>query len=215
MQIRSGTVFPAQALIFDMDGTLVDSTAVVAPLWRKWAARYGVDAQAVLAASQGRRAVETMQLFAPEGVDIVAEAAEHNRASAGETKGLVAVPGAAKLLQSLGPENWAVVTSAQRSVAQKWLSHAGLPVPRVLVTAEDVTKGKPDPEGYIRAAARLGVVPSGVVVFEDAPAGLAAGQAAGARIVAVAATQGTAGFAAYDWVQDFSGVSFSSGLLRF
>jgi sugar-phosphatase len=218
MQIPSGTKLAAHALLFDMDGTLVDSTSVIAGLWRKWSARHGVDPDAVLLASPGRRAVETVKLFAPNGVDAAIEAAELTRAAAEATEGLMAVRGAADLLQSLPKERWAVVTSAERALAHKWLRRTGLPIPDVLIAAEDVTMGKPHPEGYARAAERLGFYPSDTVVFEDAPSGLTAGRAAGAKVIALATTLGVSELDGHDWIRDFFDVRYNSqgkGVLSF
>ena len=209
MQIAAGTELPTQALIFDMDGTLLDSTSVIAGLWRRWSARHGVDPDAVLLASPGRRIIETVTMFAPRGVDIAAEAAFLTKAASEVTEGLTATPGAAALLRSLPCGRWAVVTSVERALAKRWLRLAGLPVPDTLVAAEDVTAGKPDPEGYVRAAARLGFSPVETVVFEDAPAGLVAGRAAGAHVIALATTSTGAELEPHDWLRDFAQVSFS------
>ena len=145
----------------------------------------------------------------PPGVDAATEAASLTKAAAEATEGLTSIPGAAALLRSLPYALWAVVTSADRALAERWLRFTRLPVPDVLVAAEDVTAGKPDPEGYIQAAARLGFSPVETVVFEDAPAGLAAGRAAGAHVIALATTLTEAELERHDWLRDFSHVSFS------
>jgi mannitol-1-/sugar-/sorbitol-6-phosphatase len=209
MRIPAGTILATEALLFDMDGTLVDSTRVITSLWRQWSARHGVDAAALLEVSHGRRTIETVRRFAPPGVDPEAEAVALGEAAAAARDGLVAVPGAADLLRALPRSRWAVVTSADLAVARSWLVLAGLPLPEVLVTAEDVAAGKPDPEGYLLAAQRLGCAPQRAVVFEDAPAGLAAGRASGARVVALATTLGSDALADHDWVRDFSGIVFT------
>ncbi len=209
MQIAAGTELPTQALLFDMDGTLVDSTSVIAGLWRRWSARHGVDPDAVLLASPGRRTIETVRMFALPGVDAAAEAASLTEAATEATEGLTPIPGAAALLRSLPQARWAVVTSAERALAERWLRLAGLPVPGVLVAAEDVAAGKPDPEGYVQAAARLGFSSVETVAFEDAPAGLAAARAAGAHVIALATTLAGAELEPHDWLRDFSQVSFS------
>ena len=123
MQIGAGTDLPARALLFDMDGTLVNSTPVIVGLWRRWAARHGVDPEALLSASPGRRAIETVRMFAPPGMDVVAEAASLAKAAGEETEGLAPIPGASALLHSLPRGCWAVVTSAERVLAERWMLH--------------------------------------------------------------------------------------------
>ncbi|WP_208642275.1 HAD family hydrolase [Methylobacterium terrae] len=208
----------AEALLFDMDGTLVDSTAVITDLWRRWCDRHGVDAEALLRVSHGRRTIETVRRFAPPGVDPEVEAAALTDAAATACDGFTAIPGAVDLLRSLPSSRWAIVTSADRAIARSWLTLTGLPIPEVLVTAEDVVAGKPDPDGYLQAARRLGCAPGRSVVFEDAPAGLAAGRASGARVVALATTLGPEDMHDHDWVPDLSGVTYTpemSGQLAF
>jgi mannitol-1-/sugar-/sorbitol-6-phosphatase len=175
------------ALLFDLDGVLVDSTACIEHTWRRWAARHNLDADAIMRMAHGRRALETVRLAAPQ-LDAAAEVAVLIEHEARETAGVLEVPGAAALLQGLPPGRWAVVTSGVRAVAEHRLRHVGLPVPAVMVCADEVTHGKPHPEGYLAAAARLGVVPARCVVVEDAPAGLAAARAAHMRALAVATT---------------------------
>lgn len=175
----------ARALLFDMDGTLVDSTVVVERTWRRFAARHGLDAEAILATSHGRRTGETVAEHAPAGVDADAETARLVAEEVADVEGVVAVPGAAHLLAALAPGSWALVTSAGRELAERRMAAAGLPMPPVVVTADDVREGKPSPEGYLTAAAALGVDPAETVVFEDAEAGLRAALAARARTVVV------------------------------
>jgi HAD superfamily hydrolase (TIGR01509 family) len=188
IQHQSGVV--TAALLFDMDGTLVDSTAVVERTWRSFADRHGLDIARILAVSHGRRTEETVAEFAPAGVDIEAEARRLIAQQVSDTEGIVAVPGAAALLASLPAGSWALVTSAGRALAEARMYAAGLPLPPVVVSADDVTAGKPSPEGYLTAADRLGVAPEQAVVFEDAEAGLLAALASGARTVIVGACGG-------------------------
>lgn len=177
----------ARALLFDLDGVLVDSRACVETTWRRWAAGRGLDPEPFIRVAHGRRTSETVALVAP-GLDVARAVAELDAIEETSTEGVLPVPGAAELIAALLPNQWAVVTSGHRAVAELRLRHVGLPVPEVLVTGDMVKRGKPDPEGYLLAAARLGVRPADCVVVEDAPPGVQAGKAAGMRVVGVAAT---------------------------
>jgi mannitol-1-/sugar-/sorbitol-6-phosphatase len=189
--------FPCEAVLFDLDGVLVDSRACVEHQWSAWAARHGLDRGQVLRLAHGRRAVEAVGILAP-GLDPVREAAELAAGEMADTAALSVVPGASALSRGLPSGSWAIVTSAPRAVAEARIAHVGQPRPAVIVAAEDVTRGKPDPQGYLMAAARLGVAPSACVVIEDAPAGIAAGRAAGMHVVAVATTYPAAALAGAD-----------------
>jgi sugar-phosphatase len=181
------TPLRCRALLFDLDGVLADSTASVEYHWRAWAARHGLDPDALLHVVHGRRAIDTIRDVAP-ALDAEAELAALVEAEAGDTAGVTASPGAAALLPRLPAGAWAVVTSGVRAVALARLRAGGLPLPPLLVPADEIARGKPDPEGYLTAAARLGVAPGDCVVFEDAPAGVAAARAAGMRCVALTTT---------------------------
>ena len=135
------------ALLFDLDGVLVDSTTCVEHTWRRWAAQHGLDAGAILRLAHGRRALETVQRAAPHLADteVAAEVAALAALEARETAGVLEVPGAAALLRALPPERWAVVTSGVRAVAEHRLRHVGLPVPPIMVCADEVAHGKPHP----------------------------------------------------------------------
>ena len=172
------------ALLLDLDGTLVDSSAAIERHTLAWAARLGLDGEAVVAASHGRRDVEVVRLVAP-GADVAREVAWLHRLSCDDTEGVVAVPGAAELLAGLDARTWTVVTSAAREVALARLTAAGLPVPGRLVCSEDVPRGKPDPEGFRAGARLLGVDPRRCLVLEDSAAGVAAGRGATAAVLAV------------------------------
>jgi sugar-phosphatase len=176
------------ALLFDMDGTLINSIASAERIWGAWAARHGLDVASFLPTVHGVRSVDTIKRLALPGVDADGEAAELTREELVDVAGIVPVPGAVAFVQSLPPDRWAVVTSAPADLARRRMAAAGIPLPRVLVTAEDVTAGKPNPEGYLLASARLGARATDCVVFEDAPAGIEAGEAAGAEVVVVTAT---------------------------
>ncbi|MET1087524.1 MAG: HAD-IA family hydrolase [Arthrobacter sp.] len=174
-----------RAVLFDMDGTLVDSTAVVEQVWGEFAARYGLDLKEILRTSHGVQARDTVTRFAPAGADVPALTAELGAMERVRTDGIVPLPGAVRLLAALPADAVALVTSADRVLAEIRMAAAGLAMPATAVTADLVTRGKPHPEGYLKAAAILGVDPADAVVFEDAPAGIAAGVAAGIRTVAV------------------------------
>ena len=179
----------AAGFLFDMDGTLVDSTAVVEHVWTEFCRGHGLDPVELLAFAHGRQAVDTIAHFLPQLGD-----AERAALVAGlvaeeltRTDGIVEIPGAAAFLARLAEDGAriAVVTSAPRDLAVTRMRAAGVPVPDVLVAAEDVERGKPDPQGYLLAAERLGVPIAECVVFEDAEAGLTAAVASGARVVVV------------------------------
>ena len=204
MRINTGTEFFVDAVLFDMDGTLVASNAVVDRVWGQWAKRHALDAARILEYSHGRRSGETVAYFAPATADVDFEADWVERTEIEQSDEVVEIAGAARFLRALPPQSIAVVTSASRALAQARLRSAGLPEPRLLITAEDVKRGKPDPEGYLAAASALGVHPSRCLVLEDAPAGLAAGRAAGARVIAVASALKPPAIDAWDWVPDLS-----------
>jgi sugar-phosphatase len=197
--VHLARVFFCDAVLFDLDGVLVDSTEVVERTWRRWAARHGLDPDAVVHAAHGRRTIETVHLVAPHlaATDEVAALAASESA---ETDGVYEVPGARELLASLPPRSWAVVTSGIRPVAELRMRHTMLPAPPVLVTADQVQHGKPHPEGYLTAAVRLGVEPTRCIVVEDTPPGIEAARAAGMRVVGVASTYERAALAAADAV---------------
>lgn len=173
------------AFLFDMDGTLVDSTAVVEQVWAEFADRYDVDPEKVLRYAHGRLTIDTVRHFLPPGLDVHVASAELDSDELERMDGIVEVPGASALLRALERAPLAVVTSASRELARRRMAAAGVAPPAVIVAAEDVAAGKPSPEGYQRAAAILGVPPQGCVVFEDAEAGLQAALACGGRPVVV------------------------------
>jgi sugar-phosphatase len=177
--------FECQAVLFDLDGVLVDSARPVERVWRAWAERHGLDVAQVVEVAHGRRTIETVRLFAPH-LDAEAEAKELERAEIEDTTGLLKADGAAALLATLPPSSWAVVTSGTRALAMARLRHTGLQIPRVLVGAEDVEKGKPNPECYLKGAELLGAPAEQCVVVEDTPAGIQAACSAGMAVVAVA-----------------------------
>lgn len=177
--------FRVDALLFDIDGTLVDSTGAVERSWRAFAKLWGMDAEALLAVCHGRRSEDTLADFLPpEQVPVAAEMLVGLELD--NLYDVIPLPAARTLLESLPPGRWAAVTSGPRKLMTARLAEAGLPVPEVLVTAEDVEAGKPDPQGYLLAAKRLGFEAARCLVIEDAPAGVGAGLNAGASVLAVA-----------------------------
>jgi sugar-phosphatase len=218
MRFDSGRELTARGFLFDMDGTLVDSGAVVERVWGAWAVTHGLDPVGLMPVAHGRRAIETIRLFAPQVADPQAEARWLEEAERGDLDGLVEIAGARALIGSLPPDSWALVTSADAALARSRLGACGLPVPRVFITAESVTTGKPDPRCYQLGAAGLGLDPRDCIVFEDADAGLAAGRAAGAQVIAVASTQSSEALDRKGelWVPDLSGlrVRFADGLFH-
>jgi sugar-phosphatase len=176
-----------RALLFDLDGTLIDSSARIRRLWQWWAARHGIEYESLVGIILGRTAVETIQIVAPQ---LVAEreidALETEEVS--DMHDVTAYPGALDLLKRLDGAPWAIVTSGSARVANARIRHVALPQPPVLITADQIQYGKPAPEPYLLAASQLGVKPQDCVVVEDAPVGLAAGKAAGMRVVAIAST---------------------------
>ncbi|HTJ23870.1 MAG TPA: HAD-IA family hydrolase [Gemmatimonadaceae bacterium] len=175
------------AILFDLDGVLVDSSACVEKSWRDWAVRRRLDPDRVMEVAHGRRSIETVQLVAPH-LNAADEAAAIAAVESTTTDGVFEVPGARALLERLPSNAWAIVTSGVRAVATLRIRHTRLPVPEVLVPADEIQRGKPHPEGYLTAATRLGVDPAMCIVVEDTPAGLEAARAAGMRSVAVSGT---------------------------
>lgn len=174
-------------LLFDLDGVLVDSTPAVARVWTKWALAHGFDPEDTVRKAHGRPSVATIRDLLPDG-DAEMENQVVLRGEIEDTEGVVPLPGARELLNSLPLERWALVTSCARPLAEVRLRTAGLPVPTRMITCEDVRIGKPDPEPYQKGADLLGVPASKCVVFEDAPAGIRAGKAAGALVIALRTT---------------------------
>lgn len=176
-----------RAVLFDMDGTLVDSTAVIERAWKLWAARHGIPLDAVLSFSHGRPGMVTMEHFLP-GRDHTDELEELRRHEEAQTEGVLAVPGAAEIVRAIQDRPWAVVTSAWRVLAEARIIGAGLPLPKVIVPIDEIASGKPNPEGFLRAAELLGVAPQDCLVFEDTRPGIEAGLSAGMPVVGLLTT---------------------------
>ncbi|MFI0968467.1 HAD-IA family hydrolase [Streptomyces sp. NPDC021080] len=181
------TVLTARALLLDMDGTLVNSDVVVERCWRGWADRHGLDGDEVMKVVHGRQGYASMAVLLPDR-PMEQNYADNERMLAEETAdmdGVVAIPGAPEFLASLAGVPHALVTSADVALSSARMAAAGLGLPDVRVTAESVGASKPDPEGFLKGAAELGIAPEDCVVFEDSAAGIAAGRAAGMRVVGI------------------------------
>lgn len=176
------------AMLFDMDGTIINSIAAAEHVWANWARAHGLDVESFLPTIHGRRAIDTIASLNLPGVDAAAEAAYITRAEIDEVEGVEEIPGAAAFLKQIPQHRWAVVTSAPRALALTRLSAAGLPIPDVLITAEDVEQGKPQPDCYLLAAKRLGVRCADCLIFEDADIGIRAALASGGTLVVITAT---------------------------
>jgi len=207
---------PYAAFLFDMDGTILNSTAAAERVWGEWAARQGLDVEAFMPTMHGSRAVDTITRLNLPGVDPVEEAALITRLEIEDVDGVVAIPGAAAFLATLPSDRWAIVTSSPLELARRRLQAAGLPVPSILVTAEDVKIGKPDPFGYKLGAERLGASPADCLVFEDVKAGILAGEAAGADVMVITATHAHLLETRHATLKDYTAVKVSrngAGLL--
>lgn len=198
-----------EAILFDIDGTLVDSTHSVEYVWRTWAAANNLDADHIMAISHGRRSRDTLaELITEEQIDT---ALADMRVLELETMHTVLeLPKTVEILTSLPSHRWAAVTSGDRALMTARMQACGVPIPEVMVTSEDVSRGKPDPEGYLLAASRLGVDPRACLVIEDAPAGLQAARAAGCGVLAVATSHPAAMLEGYEVVPDLSHVTITT-----
>ncbi|WP_300627230.1 HAD-IA family hydrolase [Pseudomonas sp.] len=190
MSSRNPAVFTQRyrAFLFDMDGTLLNSIAAAERVWSRWAERHGLDLTVFLTTIHGARAIDTITRQALPGVDPEAEAAWITEAELNDVEGIVAIPGAVEFLNRLPADQWALVTSAPKALALRRMAAAGICMPAVMVTAEDVVSGKPDPACYVLGAQRLGVPVQDCLVFEDAAVGIRAAEAAGADVMVVTST---------------------------
>jgi sugar-phosphatase len=176
------------AFLFDMDGTIINSIPATERVWTRWALKHGLDVATFLPTMHGVRGIDTITRLGLPGVDPVAEAKEVEREEIEDVDGVVPIPGAIAFLSALPAGRWGIVTSAPVALAHRRLAAAGIPLPAVIVTADDVTRGKPAPDGYKLGAERLGFDPADCLVFEDVPAGILAGEGAGAHVAVMTAT---------------------------
>lgn len=184
-------LFPGKsfdAFLFDMDGTILTSIIAAERVWTLWAQKHGLDVAKFLPTIHGVQTIETIRRQKLPGVDPVAEAHWITSRELEDTQGIDPIPGATAFLKSLPADRWAIVTSASRDLALKRIQIAGLPLPKILITAEDAPNGKPAPDCFLLGAQRLGFEAKNCAVFEDAPAGIQAGEAANASVVVITAT---------------------------
>jgi sugar-phosphatase len=205
------------AFLFDMDRTNLSSIKAAERVWGEWAKGHGIDVDAFLPTIHGKRTEETVRRLALPGVDPVAEAQRITLAEIEDVAGIEAIAGAADFLASLPADRWAIVTSAPRALAERRIAAAGLPMPKVLVAAEDVQRGKPAPDPFLLGAERLGVAPEHCLAFEDTLAGLTAAESAGMDAVVITATHShvldTDAISVLDY-DDLRAVSMPDGMLR-
>lgn len=192
---------PCRALLFDLDGVLVDSTPAVTRVWTSWALKHGFDPEAVVRMAHGRTSLSTIIELLPNG-DHAAEDRDVERREIEDVEGVIPLPGALELLNKLPSQYWAVVTSGTRRLAEVRIRAAGLPLPKHFITASDITRGKPDPEPYLLGAKSVGFAPGDCVVIEDAPAGIRSAKSAGAKVIALRTTAPDIELAAAgaDWI---------------
>jgi mannitol-1-/sugar-/sorbitol-6-phosphatase len=186
-QFFTMTAIRCAALLFDMDGVLIDSTPAVARVWRGWALERGFDPERVVASAHGRPSLTTVREYLPNA-DHEKENREVERREIEDLDGVVPLPGALELLASLPADRWTIVTSCTRRLAEVRLKAAGLPIPPRMITSNDITHGKPNPEPFLKGASVLGFPAADCAVVEDAAAGVRAGKAAGAKVIALRTT---------------------------
>jgi mannitol-1-/sugar-/sorbitol-6-phosphatase len=180
-------IFHCSAILFDLDGVLIDSTPSVSRQWRVWAKENGIDPQKLLTFAHGRRTADTVRAVAPH-LDAEEETRKLELRESNDTEGVSVMPGAIDLLRAVPSGRWCVVTSGTRVLATARLKLGKIPFPQVLVTADDVAAGKPDPAPYLMGARLLGMKPEDCLVIEDAPAGIEAAHAGGMKVIALPST---------------------------
>ena len=194
------------ALLFDLDGVLINSTPAVARVWWRWAVEHGFNPEEVVARAHGRPSLTTVSEYLPNA-DHEAENREVERREIADLEGIVPLPGALHLLTNLPADRWTIVTSCTRPLAEVRIQAAGLPLPKKMITSSDITHGKPHPEPYLKGASLLGFPPQDCIVLEDVPAGVRAGKAAGAKVIAFKTTvqESVLRAAGADWILNSCG----------
>jgi sugar-phosphatase len=204
-------IMPRQykACLFDLDGTLIRSTHHFDDVWIRWAGLHGIDPAPILATHHGRRMEDTIRHVTGERFDAghaMAEQIDRIIAMAATNlHNLTIIDGAKEFLHSLPEDRWAIVTSNHLSLVKSWLAFLDMPLPDVIVTADDVSRGKPDPEGYLKASAALGFAPQDCLVFEDAPAGIEAARSAGCGLMIIEGTLTAPAPDTQGWMKDYRG----------
>ena len=187
MRDETMTQLECEAILFDLDGVLIDSTSCITRHWQEWTRQHNLEMAAVMQVAHGLRTIETMRLVAPF-LDAEKEAERFTAAEIADTDGVVAIEGALQMLTALPRGVWAIVTSGSHRLAKARLRRAGLPVPDTLVSGDDVRQGRPAPEPYLMGASRLGKTVERCVAIEDAPAGIEAARAAGIQVIGITTT---------------------------
>jgi sugar-phosphatase len=193
--------FECSAILFDLDGVLVDSTRSVTRQWRMWAVEKGLDPDEVVRMAHGVRTIEVIRKMAPH-LPLEEETRKLEKREADDIEGVAVMPGAADLLRSIPENRWCVVTSGTRYLATSRLRFGNLPIPKVMVTADEVSQGKPHPEPYLTGAKLLGFAPEKCLVIEDAPAGIRSAHAGGMKVIALPSTYPVAELRDADVVTD-------------
>jgi len=200
-RIEPMTRIDCAALLFDLDGVLIDSTPAVARIWRRWAIEHGFDPEEVVSRAHGRPSLTTVREYLPNA-DAHAENKEVERREIADLEGVVPLPGALDLLATLPADRWTIVTSCTRPLAEVRIKAAGLPLPSRMITSTDITQGKPHPEPYLKGASVLGCPASECIVLEDVPAGVRSGKASCAKVIAFTSTVQASALrdAGADWI---------------
>ncbi|GGZ39039.1 HAD-IA family hydrolase [Asticcacaulis endophyticus] len=201
---------PIDAILLDMDGTILNSIKAAERIWAAWAERHGIDVDTFLPTIHGVQSVETIRRTGIAGLDLVAEAARITQAEIDEVEGIEAIPGAAAFLTTLPMKQWGIVTSAPRALALRRIEVAGLPVPPLLIAAEDVARGKPAPDCFHLGAEKLGTTADRCLVIEDSVAGIAAAVSAGAMVLIVTATHHRPTETGHPTVVDYSDLTLTT-----